>query len=492
MNTPRPGSATDSALSATGAKLVVLVLCLGSLSAALTQTLVIPIQGELPQLLNTSASNASWVLTATLLAGAVAMPVTGRVADIVGKKPVLVVSASILVVGSLLCAISSSLPVVLTGRVLQGLAMGFIPVAISLVREVAPKEMVNTATAAVSATMGVGGALGLPLSAWVAQNFDWHGLFWMAAGLALLMAVLSVLLLPHVKDEHPARMDYVGAIGLAIGLVSVLVGISKGTGWGWTDGKTIGSIVFGLVVLVLWGVYELRHHDPLVDLRTTAKRPVLLTNIAAVLIGFGMMAQSIAVPQLLQLPEATGFGLGQSILQAGLWMAPGGIMMMLFAPVSSKMLTRFGARITLSVGAFVIAAGYLVGVFLTAAPWQLLLATCVICAGVGIGYAAMPTLILENVPMHEAGSSVGLNGLMRSMGTTVAGAVMAAVLTAQTVDLAPGVTIPSHDAFRICFIIAAAAAALGAIVVLLIPRSARGASGPADLGVDDAVAGTRV
>ncbi|WP_104108254.1 MFS transporter [Nocardioides sp. 616] len=491
MNTPRPGSATDS-LSTTGAKLVVLVLCLGSLSAALTQTLVIPIQGELPQLLNTSASNASWVVTATLLAGAVAMPVTGRVADIVGKKPVLVVSASILVLGSLICAISSSLPVVLTGRVLQGLAMGFIPVAISLVREVAPAHMVNTATAAVSATMGVGGALGLPLAAWIAQSFDWHALFWMSAGLALLMAVLSVVLLPHVKDEHPARMDFGGAIGLAIGLVSVLVGISKGTSWGWSDGKTIGAVVFGLVVLVLWGLYELRHHDPLVDLRTSAKRPVLLTNIAAVLIGFGMMAQSIVVPQLLQLPEATGFGLGQSILQAGLWMAPGGIMMMLFAPVSAKMLTRFGARITLSVGAFVIAGGYLVGVFLTAAPWQLLLATCVICAGVGIGYAAMPTLILENVPVHEAGSSVGLNGLMRSMGTTIAGAVMAAVLSAQTVSLAPGVAIPSHDAFRICFIIGAAAAALGAIVVLFIPRSARGASGPADLGVDDAVAGTRV
>jgi EmrB/QacA subfamily drug resistance transporter len=486
MSHSNPVSSADAVISESRARLVVLVLCLGSLSAALTQTLVIPIQGELPRLLSTSASNASWVVTATLLAAAVAMPVTGRVADIVGKKPVLVVSASILVVGSLLCAISSSLPVVLTGRVLQGLAMGFIPVAISLVREVAPPHMVNTATAAVSATMGVGGALGLPLAAWVAQSFDWHALFWMSAGLALVMAVLAMVLLPHVKDEHPAHLDLVGAIGLAIGLVSTLIGISKGTGWGWTDGKTVGAIVFGLVVLVLWGLFELRHDDPLVDLRTTAKRPVLLTNIAAVLIGFGMMAQAIVVPQLLQLPEATGFGLGQSILQAGLWMAPGGIMMMLFAPVSSKMLTRFGGRITLSTGAFVIAGGYVVAVFLTAAPWQLLLATCVISAGVGIGYAAMPTLILENVPAHEAGSSVGVNGLMRSMGTTIAGAVMVAVLTSQTINLAPGMAIPTHDAFRLCFIVGAAAAALGALVVLLIPRASRGASAPADLGADDA------
>ena len=90
-----------------------------------------------------------------------------------------------------------------------------------------------------------------------------------------------------------------------------------------------------MVVLLLWGCYELRQQDPLVDLRTTARPPVLLTNIAAVAIGFGMMAQSIVVPQLLQMPSATGYGLGQSILAAGLWMAPGGLMMMLFAPVSS-------------------------------------------------------------------------------------------------------------------------------------------------------------
>lgn len=435
------------------------------------QSLVIPIQSELPELLGTTPANASWVVTATLLGGAVAMPVTGRLADLYGKKPVMAVSAVVLVLGSLVCAVSDTVGPVLVGRMLQGVAMGYIPVAISMVREVAPAHLRNTAVAGISATLGVGGAIGLPLAAWIAQDFDWHMLFWVSAALAALMTAGTFTVVPHVRDGHPGRLDLVGALGLAVGLVAVLVGVSKGNDWGWGAGSTLGLVVGGVVVLLAWGAYELRHDDPLVDLRTSARRPVLLTNVAAVLIGFGMMAQSIVVPQLLQLPEATGYGLGQTILQAGLWMAPAGLMMMLFTPVSSRMLTRLGGRVTLAAGAVVLAGGYVVATFLMDAPWQLMLASCVASAGVGIGYAAMPTLILTNVPAAESAASVGLNSLMRSMGTTVAGAVMAIVLTSRTTTLAPGApAIPTEGAFQLCFVVGAAAAAVGALVVLLIPR----------------------
>ena len=452
---------------------VVVVLCFSSLSAALMQSLVIPIQSDLPELLSTSPSTASWVVTATLLGGGVAMPISGRLADMYGKKPVLVVSAIILLIGSLLCAVSSSVTLVLVGRVLQGLAMGYIPVAISMVREAAPPHLRNTAVAGVSATLGIGGALGLPLAAWIAQDFDWHVLFGVSAGLAVVMTVLTATVVPHVRDAHPGRLDVIGALGLAVGLVGVLVGVSKGNDWGWSDPTTIGMIAVGAVVLLLWGWFELRHRDPLVDLRTSARRPVLLTNIAAVLIGFGMMAQAVVVPQLLQMPEAVG-GMGQTILQAGLWMTPGGLMMMLFTPVSSRMLTSLGARITMAVGAGVLALGYLVATLLMDAPWQLMVATGVISAGVGIGYAAMPTLILTNVPAAESAASVGLNSLMRSIGTTTAGAIMAVVLTSKTITLAPGApAVPSEGAYQLCFIIGAVAAAVGAAIVLFIPRQRR-------------------
>ncbi|MDN4161980.1 MFS transporter [Nocardioides abyssi] len=451
-------------------RLAIAVLCVGGLTAALTQTLVIPIQSDLPRLLATSPANAAWVVTVTLLAGAVAMPIAGRLADLFGKKRVMVASAALLAFGSALVALSSTLVPVLTGRALQGLAMGFIPVGISMIRQIVPPEMAGSAVAAMSATLGVGGAIGLPLSAWIVEVGDWHALFWVSTALAVVITALTALAIPHVHDEAPGRFDWVGAIGLAVGLVSLLVGVSKATTWGWGDARTLGAMAAGVVVLLVWGAFEMRQAEPLVDLRATAKLPVLMTNIAAVAVGFGMMAQAIVVPQLLQLPEATGYGLGQSILAAGLWMAPGGLVMMLFAPVSGRLISTIGARITLMIGAAVLGGGYLVAYFLMDAPWQLLLVSCILSAGVGIGYAAMPTLILDAVPPREAGAAVGLNALMRSVGTTVSAAVMGTLLTSKTMPVGDGFEIPTEGAFQLCFLVGAIAAFVGVAIAATIPR----------------------
>jgi MFS family permease len=459
----------------TRALATVVVLCFGGLCASLMQTLVIPIQGQLGTYLDTSAANASWVITVTLLGGAVAMPIAGSLGDLIGKQRVLIGSAVLLVLGSLLCAVADSLVPMLAGRALQGLAMGFIPVGISLMRDVTPPHMTTTAIATMSATLGVGGAIGLPLSAWVAQSADWHALFWMSAGLALVVTVCVVFVIPHVNDATGRRFDWSGAIGLAVGLVATLVAISKGNGWGWTSGRTLGSLAIGLVVLAGWAVLQLRNRQPLVDLRVTARRPVLFTNAAAVALGFGMMAQSIVVPQLLQLPEETGYGLGQTILQAGLWLAPGGLVMMAFAPVSSTLIRRVGAKITLATGAATMGFGYLIASFLTETPWELLVASCVVCAGVGISYSAMPTLIMASVPIHEAGSAVGVNGLMRAIGTTLAAAVMAALLTGSTHALG-SLEFPSESAYHLCFLVGAGAAFLAAFITMGIGKQERAAA----------------
>lgn len=468
LTTPKTPAETSDEVQV-GARAIIVALCFGGLSASLMQTLVLPIQGELPRLLTTSASSASWVVTVTLLAGAVAMPVAGRLGDIYGKQRVLAVSAGILALGSMVSALSDSLAPMLVGRALQGLAMGYIPVAISLVREVVPPRLVGTSIAAISATLGVGGAIGLPLSAWIAADYDWHWLFWISFVLALLVLAVTVWVVPHVTDAYPARLDVVGAAGLAAGLSAVLVGVSKGNDWGWTDPLTLGTLSAGLVLLLVWGVHQVRRDDPLVDLRVSARRPVLLTNVTAVLMGFGMMASGIVLPQLLILPAATGYGMGQTLLEAGLWLAPGGLTMMAMAPLSSRLLSTVGARSTLILAAVVMGLGYLVALFLMDAAWQLMIANMLSAAGVGIGYAAMPTLILDNVPAQEAGSGVGVNGLMRSVGTTSAGAVMAALLTSRTVALATGEA-PGPEAFRMCFLVGAAAAFAAAALAASIPR----------------------
>lgn len=329
--------------------------------------------------------------------------------------------------------------------------------------------MTATAVAAMSATLGVGGAIGLPLSAWIAQTYDWHMLFWVSTVLAGLILAAVLFVLPDGAPGVGGRIDVIGSIGLAVGLVATLVAVSKGNDWGWTSGTTLGLLIGGLIVLLAWGAYELRHDDPLVDLRTSARPRVLITNIATVTIGFGMMAMMLCVPQIMEYPTATGFGLGKSMLEAGLWMMPGGIMMMIFAPVSSILIKKVGPAVTLAIGAFVVAGGYVLAYFLMDAAWKLSLASIVGTVGVAIAYAAMPTIIMSSVPQSETGAAIGLNALMRSLGTTICSAVAAAIISAKSVTMA-GHVIPTQGAFETIFVVAAVAALLAGVIALLIPK----------------------
>lgn len=448
----------------------VAVLAFVGIIASLMQTIVVPLIPQLPALLHTTASNTSWVITATLLAGAVVTPIAGRLGDIFGKRRILLISLALLIIGSVICALTSSLGLLLAGRILQGLSMGVIPLGISILRDELPREKVGSAVATISATMGVGGAIGLPISALIAQNADWHVLFWASAALAVIAFVLVLVALPESPLRTPAKFDGVGAFGLTAGLVALLLPVSKGADWGWSSLLTLGLFAASAVILVLWGIFELRINSPLVDLRVTAKPQVLFTNLASVAVGFGMYGMSLTFPQLLMAPEATGYGLGLSMVQAGLAMAPGGLVMMALSPVSARLSARRGPKFTLVTGSVVIGIGYVLAFFLTSAVWQVILAGMVIGAGIGLAYAAMPALIMGAVPLKETGAANGLNSLMRSVGTSTSAAVMGVVLANMTMSLGSA-TLPSTDGFHTTFGIAILAAVAAVILGALIPRN---------------------
>lgn len=132
------------------------------------------------------------------------------------------------------------------------------------------------------------------------------------------------------------------------------------------------------------------------DLRTTARRQVLVTDLASTAFGFSMFAMSLVLPRLLRLPEATGYGLGRSLLAVGLVMAPTGLVMMATAPLSALVSKARGPKVTLMLGAVVVAVGYGLGIVLMDAVWQLVLVSCVV-GGIGFGYGAMPALIMGAV-----------------------------------------------------------------------------------------------
>lgn len=448
---------------------VIGVLAFAGMSAAFMQTLLIPIQGELPRLLDAEPVNTAWVITVTLLSAAVSTPIAGRLGDMFGKRRVAIALMAVLLVGSVICAISPELVTLIAGRALQGIGMGVIPLGISLLRDIVAPKRLGTAIALVSATLGVGGAIGLPISALVTENLDWHMLFVLSAGLAVVALALIVLVVPKVNVRAGGRVDVVGAIGLAIGLVGILLAVSQGNAWGWNSVSTIASLGTGIVVFALWGWYELRVTNPLVDLRVSVRPAVLVTNLASVAMGFALFASNVAFPQLLQLPVEMG-GLGMGLLDASLMLMPAGLAMLAMSPIAGRVERTLGARPLLIGGAAIIAGAYLASVLLPLEVWTIGIINCVIGVGIGLGYAAMPVLIMGAVPRTETGAANGLNTLMRSFGTTMASAVVGAVLA----QSAGG---DQADSFATIFMLGLIAATLCAVLAGFIPtRRAHDAS----------------
>lgn len=455
----------------TGGGTLVAVLAAAGISVSMMQTLVVPLVPQLPDLLNTSAANASWAVTATLLTGAVATPMFGRLGDMFGPRRVLIACAALLTAGSVIAALTSSLVPLVVGRALQGFGAPVIPLGISVLRAALPADRVGSAMAMVSASLGVGGALGLPLSAVIAEHSSWHVLFWCAAGLGLSSGVLFATMVPDiVPSSSMGKFDALGAAGLATALLLLLLPISKGSTWGWTSPLTLGLLIGSIAVFAAFGWWQYRAPTPLVDMRTTLKKPVLLTNLSSVAIGYGMFGTSLIGPQILQMPTTIGHGLGQSMVMAGLWMAPGGLAMMATSPIAGKVIAARGARFSLVLGAVIIAAGYLGGTQLLGSPAGVLLFGVVCSTGVGFAFAALPTLINSAVPVSETAAANGINSLARSLGTSTSSAVTGAVLAQMTISVA-GHAFPTLAAFQTAMLIAGGAAIVSALLAVMIPAS---------------------
>ncbi|WP_460723090.1 MFS transporter [Microbacterium aureliae] len=448
---------------------IVAVLAAAGLASSFMFTLVVPIQSKLPELLDAGREDTAWVVTSTLLASAVITPISGRLGDMYGKRRIVLVLVALLVVGSVIAALSTDLVGVIVGRALQGAVTGVVPLGISILRDVLHENRVDAAIALISATLGVGGALGLPISALITERSDWHLLFWVAAGLGVVVFGLVLWIVPVSVLRTAGRFDFVGAAGLTVGLVGILLAISRGNEWGWTSPAILACGVGGVVVLLAWGWFELRIPEPLLDLRVAARPAVLLTNIASIAMGFALFASNVAYPQILELPVATG-GFGLSLLGASLVVMPAGLVMMVLSPFSGRMARTVGPKLLLILGALSLIVAYGFTLLFSSEVWQLVVANLLIGVGIGFGYAAMPMLIMRSVPQTETGASNGLNALFRSLGTSSAAAVIGAVLATYTVGL-DGMPVPSPFAFQLSFVLGGVAAVFALGVALFIPRA---------------------
>jgi len=426
---------------------VLFVLLLAGVSFALSQTLVVPALPQISREYSTGASSASWVLTGFLLSASVATPIVGKLGDLYGKGRVLTVVLVMFSLGGVVCALASSIGVLIAGRIVQGVAGGVFPLAFGIVRDTFPPERVATGLGTISAIFGIGGGIGLPLSGVMVDNFDISWLFWISL-IALPAALAAQRLIPESAPVERTRIDWLGAGLLSVALASILLGVTEANSWGWDSARTLGLIAGGLVVLVVWTRVERKRPDPLIDLGILSERAVATTNLTGFMIGFAMFSSFLLIPQFAQAPESTGYGFGASVTEAGLLLFPAAVAQLIAGPLAGRLGTSIGFRTTLAMGAGFATAAFVVLALQHRHEWDFVLAGVLLGAGISFAFASMANLIVGAVPQSQVGIATGINTVMRTVGGAFGSAVATAILLGNTIAGGP---IPSEGAYTTAF-----------------------------------------
>lgn len=446
-------------------KVTLSVLAVGGVAYALLQSLVAPALPEIQHALGTTEATVSWVLTAYLLSASVATPIVGRLGDMFGKEKVLVITLALLTAGTLLAAIASSIGVLILARVIQGVGGGIFPLAFGIIRDEFPRERVAGGIGLMSALIGIGGGLGVVLAGVIVDNLNYHYLFWIPLVAIGASTVLAYFFIPESPIKTPGKINWLGAALMTTGIAGALIAISEGSNWGWTAPKTLGLFVAGCLLIAAWIANELRSDSPLVDMRMMEIKGVWTTNAVAFLLGAGMFSSFLLIPQLVQLPESTGFGFGANVTQAGLYLLPSTVMMLAVGACAGRIENRFGSKPPLIAGAAFAASCFGLLIFAHSDPIDIYIATTLLGIGIGLAFAAMANLIVENVRQDQTGVATGMNTVMRSLGGAIGGQVVASLLSSR---ISPN-GLPLESGFTIGFVFCMVALLIAIGVGTLVP-----------------------
>jgi MFS family permease len=444
-----------------------LALLSSALVIAIFQTMVVPLLPDLRDQLRVSTGAVSWVLTANFMAAAVCAPLLGRLGDMFGKRRALAVAMILLCSGSLLAATTTSYPLLLVGRVLQGSASAVFPLAMTIVADEWDERRLRAGIGWLSATLALGASLGLVLAG-VITHFvhDYHVIFWGGTVCALASGVAVVLSVPSSRNVTRGRIDVPGALLMASWLTVLLLGVAQLGKRGIGDAQALGLVSGGVGLFALWIAVERRVRQPLVDPRQLFMPAVLSANLMALLIGFGIYGPLFLITEFVQTPATTGYGLGLSVLATGLVMLPQGGGSLVASRIAG--VAAYPARLMVRAGAITLALGLLELALFHGALWEVLLGNTLLGLGGSLAFATLPAIIIDAVPPSDTGVATGINTIMRTVGGAVAGAVLGGILTG-----GPGAAggFPSQGAYTAAFLMCAIVVAVA--VPLTVVRARR-------------------
>lgn len=369
-----------------------------------------------------------WLFSIYLLAQAVTVPIYGKLADMVGRKPVILVGIAVFALGSLLCGLATSMVALIVFRAIQGIGAGAIqPMTMVIAGDLytlTERAKVQGYLAGVWACSAVLGPL---LGGAFADYLNWRLIFLVNLPLC---AVAAWMLVRHFRESAPRstqRIDYLGAVLLTLGAGGIILGLLEGgQAWAWTSPVSLALFAGSAVVLALFAVVELRAANPILPLWIFTRRVVVASSTVSLLIGAVVLGLTSYVPTFAQGVLGTG------ALLAGLTVGALTLGWPLAASNAGRLYLRWGFRITAVIGSTLVALGCATTLLIGAQSSTAQIALSCFLIGAGMGLVATPTLIAAQASAEwaERGVVTSANMFARSVGSAVGVAVFGAVVNA--------------------------------------------------------------
>jgi EmrB/QacA subfamily drug resistance transporter len=432
-----------------------------------------------------------WLFSVYLLAQAVTVPVYGKLADVFGRKPVMLFGIGLFLLGSVLCGVAWDMGALIAFRAVQGLGAGAVqPMSMTIVGDLYSLQERAKVQGYIASVWGISSVVGPTLGGVFSEYVSWRWIFFVNIPLCLVAAAMIGLRFAERVERRRPQIDYAGAGVLTVALTLLVLGLLEGgQAWAWASPQSIAVLGGGVVLLAVFVAVERRAADPVVPLRLLRQRLLVATSLVSACVGAVLLGLTSYVPTFVQDVLGTG------PLVAGFALAALTLGWPLSASQSGRLYLRIGIRSTALVGVAVVLIGSLLLLLLDQSSSVLLVGATAFVIGLGMGFTAAPTLIAAQsaVRWQERGVVTGLNMFARSAGSAIGiavfGAVVNATLRGQEVGLdavsPAALTTAVHHVFEGTVVLAVALLA----AVLMMPRDRDRARAAAPAVPDEVSAG---
>jgi len=381
--------------------------------------------------LNTTLDQILWVLNSYVLVYAVLLITAGRLGDLFGQRNLFAIGLFVFTLASALCGISQNGAELIAARILQGVGGALLtPQTLAIIATIFPPERRGAAFGVWGGVAGLATITGPTVGGAIITYISWRWIFFINVPIGIAALVATFAIIPDLRQGRRHGWDVPGIIVATSGLFAIVFGLIEGQRYSWgqiesypiTIPELIGA---GVVLMVLFVIWERFQREPLVPLSLFADRNFAVTNWIAAAISFGML--SLFLPFTIYLQSARGF----TALVAGLTMAPMSLASMVTAPIAGRMADKIGGKYILMGGITLFTLGF-AGVALVAGPdstWVNFLVPALIAGfGMGMTFAPMTTVAMRNIQPRIAGSASAVLNTIRQLGAVIGSAVVGALL----------------------------------------------------------------